>query len=180
MSGLTSVYDTPRQEAGPAPAAGLGAGLARVARTQRRRGQIIVVSDFLDPSDWATPLRRLCLRHQVIAVQVTDPREFQLPDVGMLTVVDAETGQHLHVQTGSAVLRERYRAAAAERQIQIRRSLGDAGAEHLPLSTDRDWLIDVVRFVHHRRGARPLIRVPLRTATPKAADGGHPLPGSRP
>jgi uncharacterized protein (DUF58 family) len=166
MTGLTAIYDTPRQADGPAPAAGLGAGLARVARTQRRRGQIIVVSDFLDPSDWAIPLRRLCLRHQVIAVQVTDPREFRLPDVGILTVVDAETGRHLHVQTSSAVLRERYRAAAAERQLQIRRQLGDAGAEHLQLSTDRDWLTDVVRFVEHRRVARPLMRLPARTATP--------------
>ena len=155
MSGLTAIYDTPRQPAGPAQSAGLGAGLARVARTQRRRGQIIVVSDFLDPSDWATPLRRLCLRHQVIAVQVTDPRELQLPDVGMLSVVDAETGQHLHVQTSSAVLRERYRAAAAERHIQIRRLLGEAGAEHLPLSTDRDWLVDIARFVDRRRAASP-------------------------
>jgi uncharacterized protein (DUF58 family) len=155
MAGLTAIYDTPRQPAGPAPAAGLGAGLARVARTQRRRGQVIVVSDFLDPSDWATPLRRLCLRHQVIAVHVTDPREFELPDVGMLSVVDAETGQHLHVQTGSAVLRERYRAAAAERHTQIRRLLGEAGTEHLPLSTDRDWLVDVARFVGRRRGSRP-------------------------
>ena len=155
MAGLTAIYDTPRRQEGPCAAAGLGAGLVRVARTQRRRGQIVVVSDFLDPSDWATPLRRLCLRHQVIAVQVTDPREFQLPDVGMLTVVDAETGQHLHVQTGSAALRERYRAAAWERHTEIRRLVAEAGAEHLPLSTDRDWLVDVVRFVHHRRPSRP-------------------------
>jgi uncharacterized protein (DUF58 family) len=155
MSALTAIYDTPRQAAGPLPAAGLGAGLERVARTQRRRGQVVVVSDFLDPSDWATPLRRLCLRHQVIAVQVSDPRELQLPDVGMLSVVDPETGQHLHVQTGSAILRERYRAAAAERHNQIRRLLGEAGAEHLALSTDRDWLIDVARFVDRRRAARP-------------------------
>ena len=91
----------------------------------------------------------------MIAVQVTDPREFQLPDVGMLTVVDAETGQHLHVQTGSAALRERYRAAAWERHTEIRRLVAEAGAEHLPLSTDRDWLVDVVRFVHHRRPSRP-------------------------
>ena len=158
MAGLTAVYDTPRHEAGPAPSAGLGAALARVARTQRRRGQVIVVSDFLDPSDWATPLRHLCLRHQVIAVHVTDPRELELPDVGMLTVVDAETGQHLHVQTSSAGLRERYRAAAAERQREIRRLVTVAGAEHLPLSTDRDWIVDVVRFVDRRRGVRHAVQ----------------------
>lgn len=159
MTALTSVYDTPRQASGPATDAGLAAGLARVSRTQRRRGQIVVVSDFLDPTDWETPLRRLCLRHQVIAVQVTDPRESQLPDVGMLTVVDPETGQHLHVQTASSALRERFRAAAEERQAQIRRTIGRAGAEHLPLSTDRDWLIDVVRFVDRRRAVRPVARM---------------------
>ena len=169
MAGLTAIYDTPRQPAGPSPGAGLSAGLERVARMQRRRGQIVVVSDFLDPSDWAGPLRRLCLRHQVIAVHVTDPREFLLPDVGILTVVDPETGQHLHVQTSSAALRERYRAAAEQRHAEIRRLVAEAGAEHLALSTDRDWLIDVVRFVHRRRPARPSLRVPVRTA-----------PGNRP
>ena len=164
LASLTAIYDTPRHHSGPPPAAGLGAGLARVARTQRRRGQVVVVSDFLDPTDWATPLRRLCLRHQVIAVQVTDPRELALPDVGLLTVVDPETGRHLHVQTSSAVLRERYRAAAAQRHLQIRRLLAEAGAEHLQLSTDRDWLTDVVRFVDQRRRARPPARVPSRAA----------------
>jgi uncharacterized protein (DUF58 family) len=147
---------------------------------QRRRGQIVVVSDFLDASDWATPLRRLCLRHQVIAVHVTDPREFLLPDVGMLGVVDPETGQRLHVQTSSAALRERYRAAAGQRQAGIRRRVAEAGAEHLPLSTDRDWLIDVVRFVHRRRPARPSLRVPVRTAPAEAAGSGHTAPGGRP
>ncbi|HEX3621520.1 MAG TPA: DUF58 domain-containing protein [Acidimicrobiales bacterium] len=180
MAGLTAIYDTPRHPVGPSPAAGLGAGLERVARMQRRRGQIVVVSDFLDASDWATPLRRLCLRHQVIAVHVTDPREFLLPDVGMLGVVDPETGQRLHVQTGSAALRERYRAAAEQRQARIRRSVAEAGAEHLPLSTDRDWLIDVVRFVHRRRPVRPSLRVPVRTAPGDAAGGGHTAPGGRP
>jgi uncharacterized protein (DUF58 family) len=180
MAGLAAIYETPRQQEGPSPAAGLGAGLERVARTQRRRGQIVVVSDFLDPSDWATPLRRLCLRHQVIAVQVTDPREFLLPDVGMLTVVDAETGQHLHVQTSSAALRERYRAAAGQRQARIRRCVAEAGAEHLPLSTDRDWLVDVVRFVHRRRPARQFLRVPVRTAPAETAGDGRTTPRSRP
>lgn len=155
MSRLTAIYDTPRNTGGPGPRAGLDAGLARVARTQRRRGQIVVVSDFLDPSDWASPLRRLSLRHQVIAVHVTDPRELELPDVGLLTVVDPETGEHLHVQTGSPALRERYRAAATERHDRIRRALVGAGAEYLPLSTDRDWLLDVVAFVDRRRVARP-------------------------
>lgn len=164
MASLTAIYDTPRHERGPAPEAGLAAGLARVARTQRRRGQVIAVSDFLDASDWATPLRTLSLRHQVIAVQIVDPRELVLPDVGMLAVVDAETGQTLHVQTGSPGLRERYRVAAERRQADIRRRIIDAGAEHLRLATDRDWLADVVRFARHRKVAR--MREPVRRLAP--------------
>jgi hypothetical protein len=116
---------------------------------------VVVVSDFLDATDWATPLRRLALRHQVVAVQVTDPRELVLPAVGMLEVVDTEIGTRLHVQTNSAELRERYGAAAAERQERTRRTLAEAGVEHLELSTDRDWLIDVARFVRRRRRTGP-------------------------
>jgi uncharacterized protein (DUF58 family) len=153
LLGLLSVlYDTPRRETGPGADADLTAALARVERMQRRRGQIIVISDFLDASDWAAPLRRLALRHQVVAAQITDPRELQLPAVGMLAVVDTETGEHLHVQTNSAGLRTRFAAVAAERQARIGAVLADAGVEHLRLSTDRDWLLDVAHFVRRRRG----------------------------
>ena len=159
MASLSAVYDTPRQPAGPPPEATLGAALARVERTQRRRGQIVVVSDFLEASEWDRALRRLTLRHQVIAVHITDPRELELPDVGLLSVVDPETGRQLAVQTSSRQLRERYRAAAQQRQARIRHLLVDAGAEHLTLSTDRDWLLDVVRFVRTRRGIRSALQV---------------------
>src|SRR6202022_1287349 len=86
LAALSVLYDTPRRERGPAPAADLAAALARLERTQRRRGQVIVISDFLDASDWARALRRLAMRHHVIAAQVTDPRELQLPAVGMLAL----------------------------------------------------------------------------------------------
>jgi uncharacterized protein (DUF58 family) len=151
LAALSAIYDSPRRQAPPTPDADLAAALVRTERTQRRRGQIIVVSDFLDASDWATPLRRLALRHQIIAAHVTDPRELQLPAVGMLSVVDVETGRHLHVQTNSAALRKRYETAAAARYQRIRQSVLDAGAEHIHLSTDRDWLLDVVRFIGGRR-----------------------------
>jgi len=155
LAALAAVYDTPRLESPPDPGATLAAGLARVARTQHRHGQVIVVSDFLDAADWGGALRRLCLRHQVLAVHVVDPREFELPNVGMLAVVDSETGRHLHVQTRSVALRERYRAAAAQRHQAIRQNIVNAGAEHLELSTDRDWVGDVARFVNHRHRVRP-------------------------
>jgi uncharacterized protein (DUF58 family) len=159
MAALSAVYDTPRRDAPPAPGADLHAALARLERTHRRRGQVIIVSDLLDQSDWAGALRRLALRHQVIVAQVTDPREFELPAVGMLAVVDAETGRHLQVQTNSAALRARYADAAAHRHADIRRSVVDSGASLLHLSTDRDWLVDIVRFLGRRRVERVRGRV---------------------
>lgn len=158
LAGMSLLYDTPRREAGPGPGADLGAALRRVERTQRRRAQIVVISDFLDGPEWAAPLQRLGMRHQLIAVQVTDPREFELPPVGMLSVVDTETGRRLDVQTAAPELRARYAAAARRRDTEIRRLLIGAGAERLSLSTDRDWLVDVVRFVGGRRLERGAAR----------------------
>ena len=152
MAALAAVYDTPRRGSGPAAGADLAAALTRLHRTQQRRGQVIVLSDFLDRGDWSTALRRIALRHQVIAVPILDPRELELPPVGMLALVDPETGQRLHVQTNSPALRERYAAAAAARQEEIRRAVLRSGAEYLPLTTDRDWLVDIAAFVSSRRG----------------------------
>jgi uncharacterized protein (DUF58 family) len=157
LAALSTLYDRPRAEGAPGPGGDLAAALHTLERTQRRRGQVVVVSDYLDASDWRTAIRRLALRHQIIAAHVTDPRELQLPAVGILGVVDPETGRRLHVQTNSPTLRRRYEAAAAARHEHIHRTLVEAGAEHLQLSTDRDWLVDVARFIgggRARRGAR--------------------------
>jgi len=179
MAVLSRLYDSPRRETGPGPGADLAGALAQVGRTQSRRGQVIVVSDFLDATDWATPLRRLALRHQVVAAQVTDPRELDIPAVGLLDVVDPETGARLSVQTNSAELRLRYAAAVAERQQRIRRLIGEAGAEHLELSTDRDWLVDMARFIRLRRRAGPVnraarLRGTIAAAASPARIGGLP------
>jgi uncharacterized protein (DUF58 family) len=157
LTALSSLYDVPRQAGGPGAGSDLAGALATLDRTQRRRGQVVVVSDFLDTSDWRSAMRRLGLRHQTLAAHVTDPRELHLPAVGILGVIDPETGRRLHVQTNSAGLRTRYEAAAAARSEEIRRSLVGAGADYLHLSTDRDWLVDVARFIGGhgaRRGAQ--------------------------
>jgi len=154
FAALSSVYDSPRQASGPTVSSDLRGALLRLERTVTRRGQIVVVSDFLDATEWAAPLRRLTLRHQVIAAQVSDPREFDLPPVGMLTVIDPETGQRLDVQTNSDALRSRYAVAAEQRQRAITARIRSAGVEHLRLSTDRDWVVDVVRFLGRRRSER--------------------------
>jgi uncharacterized protein (DUF58 family) len=157
LAALSALYDVPRARRGPGPDAHLTAALSSLERTQHRRGQVVVVSDFLDASDWQTSIRRLVWRHQVVAAHVTDPRELSLPAVGILGVVDPESGRRLHVQTNSTALRRRYEEAAAARHEQIRKMLTHAGADYFHLSTDRDWLIDFARFIgsrHVRRRAQ--------------------------
>ncbi len=140
----------------PAPGEGaddLATGLVLVDRLARRRGLVVVISDFLGDSDWERPLRGLSARHELLAIEVVDPRELELPDVGMLTVVDPESGRTLEVPTGDAEFRARFAAGAAAQRQAIATALRRAGAGHLQLRTDRDWLMDVVRFVADRRRA---------------------------
>jgi uncharacterized protein (DUF58 family) len=182
---LRQVADTPRSTAGRR--GDLAAAVEMLRRPPRRRGMVVVISDFLgeplpgaapigsadapigaapigaapigaapfaaggDRYDWERPIRALSVRHEVLAVEVLDPRELTLPAVGLLTVVDPETGQQVEVQSSDKDLRERYAAAAAAQRASIAGSLRRAGANHLRLATDRDWLIDIVRFVAARR-----------------------------
>ncbi|MFI7576487.1 DUF58 domain-containing protein [Micromonospora sp. NPDC049497] len=133
----------------------LGALVDMLNRPPRRRGVAVVISDFLAPvPQWARPLRKLRVRHDVLAIEVVDPRELDLPDVGVLPVVDPETGELHEVQTADPRLRQRYAEAAAAQRAEISAALRGAGAAHLRLRTDRDWLLDMVRFVAAQRHAR--------------------------
>jgi uncharacterized protein (DUF58 family) len=96
-------------------------------------------------------LSGLSERHQLLAVEVLDPRELELPAAGLVTFADPETGRQLEVQTSDATVRRNYAAAAAAQRAAIATSLRHAGAAHLQLRTDRDWLTDVVRFVVAQR-----------------------------
>jgi uncharacterized protein (DUF58 family) len=129
----------------------LAAGLDRIGRLAKRRGLVVVVSDFLAPPGWEKPLRLLATRHETLAVEVLDPRELELPPVGMLDLVDPETGRHLEVPTNSRRVRDAYAKAAAEQRADIAATLVSSGTAHLRLRTDRDWLGDLIRFVHLRR-----------------------------
>ncbi len=124
-----------------------------------RRGLVVVVSDLLGERSWEQPLTRLARRHDVVVVQVHDPGELSLPHVGMLRVVDPESGRTLDVPTGSRRLRERYAEAAAVRHRDLAAAVRRAGAGHLPLSTDGDWLRDLTAFLALRRRARAARRV---------------------
>lgn len=133
----------------------LGALVDLLNRPPRRRGIAVVISDFLGPpAQWGRPVRKLAVRHDVLAIEVVDPRELELPDVGVLALIDPETGELHEVQTADSRLRRRYAEAAAAQRSAIAHELRGAGAAHLRLRTDSDWLLDMVRFVAARRHAR--------------------------
>ncbi|HVM27986.1 MAG TPA: DUF58 domain-containing protein [Mycobacteriales bacterium] len=156
---LLQVLQTTRPD-DAADAVRLADGLASVAAQSRRRGLVAVVSDLLDGDPpgaepaWVTPLRRLGTRHDVVVVEVIDPRELELPSVGVLHLTDPETGRRLEVQTGDRRLRERYARAAAEQRAAHAAAVRKAGATHVVVRTDRDWLPDLARALAVRRRLR--------------------------
>lgn len=141
------------ERAGTGRRGDLGAALEMLRRPPRRRGLVVVISDFLGDSSWQRPLRGLGARHDVLAIEVVDPRELELPDVGLVTMVDPESGQTIEVPTQRRDVRERFAAAAAEQRGEIRAALRRTGAGHLTLRTDREWLLDIVQYVASRRHA---------------------------
>ncbi|MFI6297269.1 DUF58 domain-containing protein [Nonomuraea sp. NPDC050790] len=155
---LHALMDAPR--GGPRQdAPDLAEGIDVLAATRRRRGMRLVVSDFLDaqPSldpdaerPWERPIRRLAARHEVLAVEVIDPRELELPDVGQIAFADPESGKVRDVHLSPKV-RQAYAEAAALQREGTRAALRRAGVSHLVLRTDRDWVFDVAQFVLRRR-----------------------------
>src|SRR5215218_76645 len=141
---LHRVTDRPRARPGRGRTQ-LQAAIDRLDTLHRRRGLAIVISDLLGEDGWVPSLSRLAVGHDTLVVEIVDPRELELPDVGVLAVVDPETGRRREVQTSSAQLRERYRRAAAAQRERMAADVRRAGADHLVLRTDRDWLDDLVR-----------------------------------
>lgn len=131
--------------------AALADGVRRLAGAARRRGLAVIVSDLIDSSDWLPEVKRLSVLHDTVVVEVIDPRELELPDVGMLTVVDVESGRLREVNTRDRKLRERYTAAANEQRDRNKAALRAAGIDHLVLRTDREWLGDIISFIALRR-----------------------------
>jgi uncharacterized protein (DUF58 family) len=125
--------------------------LEQVRRPPRRRGMVAVISDFLGEPDWERPLRGLGDRHELLGIEIVDPREMALPAAGLVTFVDPETGEQLEVQTSDERVRARYAAAALAQRESIESMLRRAGADHLQLRTDSDWLSDMAKFVVTRR-----------------------------
>jgi uncharacterized protein (DUF58 family) len=153
---LRTIAGTPRSE--PGRRGDLALALEQLRRPPRRRGLAVVISDFVGPLDWERSLRALSARHDLLAVEITDPRDLSLPAVGLVTLVDPETGRTKQVDT-TAELRADFARAAAQHRDEVAAALRRAGAARLALSTDRDWVADMLRFVLGRKrgwsGAAP-------------------------
>lgn len=130
--------------------------LCTAAVTIRQRGTVFVVSDFISEPGWEQALGELAQRHDVVAVRLFDPLELELPDLGLLTIRDAETGEQLLVDTHDRGFRQRFARVAAQREADLRDSLARAGVDALELSTEDDVADAVVRFVDLRRSRQRL------------------------
>ncbi len=126
---------------GPVGAVSPAAALAFVNGVAPRGGLVVVVSDFRGPLDWRPALAAAAARHHVLAIEIRDPREDALPDVGELTLVDGETGREVRVDTSSRSLRERFGAAAAEDRAAIAHTFRRLGVANVVLSTSGSWLL---------------------------------------
>jgi uncharacterized protein (DUF58 family) len=146
---LTALQEEP--EVAPVGATSLGTALRDVGSRARQRGLVTVVSDFRGPLDWRLPMLQLLRRHDVLALEVRDPREQELADVGEVWLVDPETGRQVRVDTGDAGLRARFAAAAAEERSGVARVLAAVGVPHAVLSTRGDWLRALAVFLGRRR-----------------------------
>ena len=125
--------------------------LESAAGMLRRRSTVFVVSDFISEPGWERPLAMLAQRHEVVAVRLLDPLELNLPDLGLLTIRDAETGDQLLVDTHDAGFRKRFSRIAAQREAELREALMRAGVDALELSTDGDLVDAIVRFTEMRK-----------------------------
>ena len=125
--------------------------LRAAAHNISRRSSVFVVSDFISEPGWEAALGLLARRHDVVAVRLFDPLEMELPDLGLLPMRDAETGQYLLVDTHDRKFRQRFAELASDREQSLRLALAQSGVDALELRTDDDLLDALVRFCQLRR-----------------------------
>jgi len=140
-----------RPEATNAQATDLGAFLRAAARFIPRRSLVFVVSDFISTPGWEKSLAHLTQRHETIAVRLYDPLEMDLPDLGMIVMRDAETGEQLFVDTHHRGFRRRFAALARAREKQLLSAFQQAGVDTLELCTGDDLADAVLRFADLRK-----------------------------
>ena len=129
----------------------LATALQRALPLIRRRSVVFIVSDFISSTDWTRALALLARRHEVVAVRLYDPLEVALPDLGLVVMQDAETGEQMFVDTNDAGFRKRFEAAAQKREAHLRTSLAEAGVDCLELATDEPLDAALLRFVRLRK-----------------------------
>ena len=152
---LRLINDIQRQQSSPGGAmTDLAKLLESAYNSIKRRSLIFVVSDFICLPGWDRALDRLNRKHELLAVRIWDPRETDLPDVGVILVEDSETGIQLTVDTGDRGFRRRFQEAAHHREAELARAFKRAGVDELSLSTDDDIVLAILRFVSLRGRAR--------------------------
>jgi uncharacterized protein (DUF58 family) len=172
-----------RRGAQPPPRQTVLADLLKSAATViRRRSMVFVVSDFISAPGWEEPLGRLARRHEVLAVRLYDPLELKLPDVGLVTLEDAESGEQLFIDTNDPAFRARFEALTAQHEADLRTALGQAQVDTLELATHDDLLESLLRFVALRRQRarqRSGAHMPAHlrgAASPIARESHHEVP----
>ncbi len=146
---LSVVADSPRGDGGGVT--DLGAAVRQLGSITKRRGLVVVASDFRVSDGWLDTMRVLARKQEVLAVEVIDPLELELPNVGLLTIRDPATGTVREIPTHKKHVRDTYAAQATERRDRLSNDLRSAQIDHLILRTDTEWLDDLVRFVGRRR-----------------------------
>jgi len=125
--------------------------LQAAAHSIKRRSTVFVVSDFISAPGWEAPLARMARRHETLAVRLYDPLEMALPEIGLVTIEDAETGEQLFIDSADPGFRERYARIAEDREAQLRDALAASGADTLELATDDDLIEALLRYADLRR-----------------------------
>ncbi|MBI5302210.1 MAG: DUF58 domain-containing protein [Chloroflexi bacterium] len=141
------------------PMTNLAAMLEKAARTIRRRSLVFIVSDFISTPGWETPLNLLVQQHETLAVRLFDPREIDLPDIGMVVMEDSETSEQLYINTSDKKFRERFRQAAQKREYEMNVHFRRAGVDSLQVSTEDDIVREIVRFAMLRKQRKQIAGV---------------------
>jgi uncharacterized protein (DUF58 family) len=125
--------------------------LETALHTIKKRSLVFVISDFISAPGWDQPLNLLHRRHDLLAIRLWDPREAELPDVGLVLVEDAETGEQLYVDTRDKKFRQRFNQAAQNREAELSGTFKRVGVDMLSLSTEEDMVRAIVRFATLRK-----------------------------
>ena len=151
---LNDVQTLPRLQS--APYTSVSELIEHALRTIKRRSVVFLVSDFFTAPGWERPLGMLSRKHEVIAVRLEDPRERELPDIGLVAMNDAETGESVYVDTHDSRFRKRFEAVVQKREAELSSAFRRAGVDVLTLSTEGDLVKAILQFAALRKQRRTM------------------------